>query len=144
MSGTGRRSTLGRTLPASALPPSLVGNFLHRRQEIFEDAPRAEVDLDVDLHAAKDVQSKGTVRPVLYCSECPGEAEKLYDLEFHFFEARFRNPLFDVQDFNTHDLILVVVIEDVSRLHLLRIESVVNVGSDHAKFMQLQDFPTRE
>ena len=33
------------------LPPRLVGDFLDRRQEILEDAPRAEVDLGVDLHA---------------------------------------------------------------------------------------------
>lgn len=34
-----------------SLPPRLVGDLLHRRKEMREDAPRAEVDLGVDLHA---------------------------------------------------------------------------------------------
>ena len=38
------------------LPPRLVGDLLHRRQEIFEDAARAEVDLGTDLHAGDEVQ----------------------------------------------------------------------------------------
>jgi len=101
-----------RTLAVSALPSGLVGGLLNWCEEVLEDAARAEVNLGVDLHAGKDVQSNGTVRPVLYCSGRPGKAEKLCDLEFHFFEARFRNPLFDVQDLNTHDLIFVVEIED--------------------------------
>ena len=40
------------------LPPRLVGDFLDRRQEILEDAPRAEVDLGVDAHAEDWGQSK--------------------------------------------------------------------------------------
>jgi len=40
-----------RTLAVSPLPPGFMGNLLHRREEILEDAARAEVDLGVDRHA---------------------------------------------------------------------------------------------
>ena len=33
-----------------------MGDLLDRREEIFEDAPRAEVDLGVDLHAGDEAQ----------------------------------------------------------------------------------------
>jgi hypothetical protein len=45
-----------RTLVISAFPPRLVRDLLHRREEILEDAPRAEVDLGVDLHAGDEAQ----------------------------------------------------------------------------------------
>ena len=35
------------------LSPSFVRDFLHRREEILKDAPRAEVDLGVHQHAGK-------------------------------------------------------------------------------------------
>lgn len=38
------------------LPPRLVGDLLHWREEIFEDAARAEVDLGVDLHAGNEAK----------------------------------------------------------------------------------------
>jgi hypothetical protein len=47
-----------RTLAESALPPGLVGDLLHRREEIFEDASRAEVDLGADLHAGDEAKKK--------------------------------------------------------------------------------------
>ena len=39
-----------------SLPPGLVGDLLDRREEILQDAPRAEVDLGVDLHAGDKAQ----------------------------------------------------------------------------------------
>ena len=38
------------------LPPRLVGDLLHRREEILKDAARAEVDLGIDLHAGDEAQ----------------------------------------------------------------------------------------
>ena len=46
-----------RTLAVSALPPRLVGDILDRREEILDDAARAEVNLGVDLHAGDEAQS---------------------------------------------------------------------------------------
>jgi len=42
-----------RALP---LPPGLVGDPLHGREEILEHRARAEVDLGVDLHAGDEAQ----------------------------------------------------------------------------------------
>ena len=42
-----------RALP---LPPRFVGDLLNRREEILEDAPRAEVDFGIDLHAWDEPQ----------------------------------------------------------------------------------------
>jgi len=39
------------------LPPRLVGDLLHRREEIFEDRARTEVDLGVDQHAGRELQA---------------------------------------------------------------------------------------
>jgi len=48
-----------QTLP---LPPGLVGDLLHRREEILQDAPRAEVDLGVGLYFRTGRISNGTLR----------------------------------------------------------------------------------
>jgi hypothetical protein len=40
------------------LPPGLVGDLLNWRQEILQDAPRAEMDLGVDLHAGDEPKNK--------------------------------------------------------------------------------------
>ena len=52
------------------LPPRLVGDLLHRREEIFEDAASAEMDLSVDLHAGGEAKTKRDSR---CCSllKCP-------------------------------------------------------------------------
>jgi hypothetical protein len=39
-----------------SLPPRFMGDLLDRREEILEDAPRAKVDLGVDLHAGDEAK----------------------------------------------------------------------------------------
>jgi len=47
-----------------------VGDFLNGREEVLKDAPRAEVDLGVDLHAGDEVQSNS--RQFDVCSTAAG------------------------------------------------------------------------
>jgi len=44
-----------------------VGDLLHRREELLEDAARAEVDLGVDLQSEREVEATAlafNLRPV--------------------------------------------------------------------------------
>jgi len=44
-------AAVGDSNQSLPFPPRLVGDLLDWRQEVFEDAARAEVDISVDLHA---------------------------------------------------------------------------------------------
>ena len=50
----GKHTFSNQSLP---FPPRFVSDFLHRREEILDHAPRAEMNLRVDLHAGDEAKN---------------------------------------------------------------------------------------